>query len=409
MVHQSKAIQQTWASLFTWKMKKSCSGGIQTHDILLTSISFSMENEKELLRWDSNPRHTAYEHLFFHGKWKRAAQVGFKSTTYCLRASLFPWKMKKSCSGGIQTHDILLTSISFSMENEKELLRWDSNPRHTAYEHLFFHGKLKRAAHVGFKPTTYCLRASLFPWKMKKELLRWDSNPRHTAYEHLFFHGKWKKSCSGGIRTHDILLTSISFSMENEKRAAQVGFEPTTYCLRASLFPWKMKKELLRWDSNPRHTAYEHLFFHGKWKRAAHVGFKPTTYCLRASLFPWKMKKELLRWDSNPRHTAYEHLFFHGKWKKSCSGGIRTHDILLTSISFSMENEKRAAQVGFKPTTYCLRASLFPWKVKKELLRWDSNPRHTAYEADALPTELPRQLSWLGRIKGKGNQSNLTW
>ena len=37
----------------------------------------------------------------------------------------------------------------------------------------------------------------------------------------------------------------------------------------------------------------------------------------------------------------------------------------------------------------------FPWKMKKELLRWDSNPQHTAYEADAL-TELPRQLSWLG-------------
>ena len=36
--------------------------------------------------------------------------------------------------------------------------------------------------------------------------------------------------------------------------------------------------------------------------------------------------------------------------------------------------------------------------MKKELLRWDSNPRHTAYEADALPTELPRQLSWLGRM-----------
>ena len=56
------------------------------------------------------------------------------------------------------------------------------------------------------------------------------------------------------------------------------------------------------------------------------------------------------------------------------------------NISFSMENEK-------------------------ELLRWDLNPQHTAYEADALPTELPRQLSWLGRIKviqGKGNQSNLT-
>ena len=27
---------------------------------------------------------------------------------------------------------------------------------------------------------------------------------------------------------------------------------------------------------------------------------------------------------------------------------------------------------------------------KKELLRWDSNPQHTAYEADALPTELLR-------------------
>ena len=56
------------------------------------------------------------------------------------------------------------------------------------------------------------------------------------------------------------------------------------------------------------------------------------------------------------------------------------------NISFSMENEERAAQVGFKPTTY-------------------------SYEADALPTELPRQLSWLGRINAvqdKGNQSNLT-
>ena len=26
---------------------------------------------------------------------------------------------------------------------------------------------------------------------------------------------------------------------------------------------------------------------------------------------------------------------------------------------------------------------------KKELLRWDSNPQYTAYEADILPTELP--------------------
>ena len=54
----------------------------------------------------------------------------------------------------------------------------------------------------------------------------------------------------------------------------------------------------------------------------------------------------------------------------------------------------------------------FSMEMKKELLRWDSNPRHTAYEVDALPTELSRQLSWLGRIKaiqGKGNQSNWTW
>ena len=43
-------------------------------------------------------------------------------------------------------------------------------------------------------------------------------------------------------------------------------------------------------------------------------------------------------------------------------------------ISFS--NEKRAVQVGFQPTTYS-----------------------TTYEADVLPTELPRQLSWPGRIK----------
>ena len=27
-------------------------------------------------------------------------------------------------------------------------------------------------------------------------------------------------------------------------------------------------------------------------------------------------------------------------------------------------------------------------------LRWDSNPRHSVLQTDALPTELPRQLSW---------------
>ena len=42
------------------------------------------------------------------------------------------------------------------------------------------------------------------------------------------------------------------------------------------------------------------------------------------------------------------------------------------------------------------KTSLF--SMKKELLRWDSNSRHTAYEADALPTELPWQFSWPGRV-----------
>ena len=31
-------------------------------------------------------------------------------------------------------------------------------------------------------------------------------------------------------------------------------------------------------------------------------------------------------------------------------------------------------------------------------LRWDSNPRPSAFQAMLLPTELPRQLSWLGQI-----------
>ena len=35
------------------------------------------------------------------------------------------------------------------------------------------------------------------------------------------------------------------------------------------------------------------------------------------------------------------------------------------------------------------------WKNGNEsCLRWDSNPRHSVLRTDALPTELPRQLSW---------------
>ena len=48
----------------------------------------------------------------------------------------------------------------------------------------------------------------------------------------------------------------------------------------------------------------------------------------------------------------------------------------------------------------------FSMENETELLRC---PQHTAYEEDAPPTEVPRQLSWLGRIEviqGKDNQSN---
>ena len=35
------------------------------------------------------------------------------------------------------------------------------------------------------------------------------------------------------------------------------------------------------------------------------------------------------------------------------------------------------------------------WKNENEsCLRWDLNPRHSVLQTDALPTELPRQLSW---------------
>ena len=48
--------------------------------------------------------------------------------------------------------------------------------------------------------------------------------------------------------------------------------------------------------------------------------------------------------------------------------------------------------------------------MKTELLTCDSNSCHTAYEADALPNDLLRQLSWLGQIrqyKGKPVKLNL--
>ena len=35
-------------------------------------------------------------------------------------------------------------------------------------------------------------------------------------------------------------------------------------------------------------------------------------------------------------------------------------------------------------------------KENESCLRWDSNPQHSVLRTDALPTELPRQLSWQG-------------
>ena len=43
---------------------------------------------------------------------------------------------------------------------------------------------------------------------------------------------------------------------------------------------------------------------------------------------------------------------------------------------------------------------------KKELLGWDSNPRHTACWADALTTELLRQPN--GRVESKLYKGGLT-
>ena len=109
-------------------------------------------------------------------------------------------------------------------------------------------------------------------------------------------------------------------------------------------------------------------------KRAAQAKLEPVTHRLLGRCSTTELPRQLNGWA---RSRQYMDLH------KSKQGNTTNLNI---SYSISMENEKRAAQVGFKPT-------------------------NTAYEADALPTELPRHLSWLDRIKaiqGKGNQSNLT-
>ena len=76
-----------------------------------------------------------------------------------------------------------------------------------------------------------------------------------------------------------------------------------------------------------------------------------------------------------------------------------------------IEREVRPKSKQGYSTSLNIKFSFSMENERKKLLRWDSNPQHDAYEANALPTELPRQLSWLGRItaiQDKGNQSNLT-
>ena len=46
----------------------------------------------------------------------------------------------------------------------------------------------------------------------------------------------------------------------------------------------------------------------------------------------------------------------------------------------------------------CLKITLFAQEKEISCLRWYLNPQHSVYQADALPTEPPRQLSWAGQI-----------
>ena len=52
----------------------------------------------------------------------------------------------------------------------------------------------------------------------------------------------------------------------------------------------------------------------------------------------------------------------------------------------------------------CNKPERLFFQTKKELFRWNSNPHHTAYEGDILPTELPRQLSWLVQVSAREGQ-----
>ena len=48
------------------------------------------------------------------------------------------------------------------------------------------------------------------------------------------------------------------------------------------------------------------------------------------------------------------------------------------NISFSIENEKRAAQVGLEPTTHCLLGRCSTTELPRQLNRWVESRQYTA-------------------------------
>ena len=69
-----------------------------------------------------------------------------------------------------------------------------------------------------------------------------------------------------------------------------------------------------------------------------------------------------------------------------------------TCIHVNSVNETRQSKATMA------KGNSFFIKKKMSCLRWDSNLQPSAYQADALPTEPLRQLSWAGRIlHGKGH------
>ena len=73
---------------------------------------------------------------------------------------------------------------------------------------------------------------------------------------------------------------------------------------------------------------------------------------------------------------------------------IPVHNYVLNMLTLYIMNNQslrlgKAKQLRLKTT---------PLEKRKSCLRRDSNPRRSAHQADALPTEPPRQLSWAGRI-----------